>query len=783
MTNTPKRTTKWRRALSPRLLYLAGTVMGVTAGVTLGIVGLSDASDVVLGLTALIGLASVTYSLLQGLRHGKAGVDVIALLAIAGAIAIGEYLAGGVISVMLASGWALEDYATVRAERELTALLERTPRVVHKYDGETVVSASPDDVVPGDLLVVKPGEVLPVDGTVMSDLAILDEASLTGEAEPVQRPAGERVRSGVVNAGPPFDLMAVTTAAESTYAGIVRLVAEGQKTKAPFVRLADRYALVFIPATLLIAGSAWLVSGDPVRAVAVLVVATPCPLILAAPIAIVSGISRAARRGVIIKGGGALETLARARVLLFDKTGTLTMGRPSVTDIEAPLGIGAEMLLRLAASVEQMSPHVLAGSVVRSARERGLALSVPDGVVEDTGMGIRGTVEGHGVAVGRLEWVSQDTAPVEWVQRLLRRLAFDGFASTFVAVDGELAGALILEDQIRPDTSRTLRTLRRDGIERVVMVTGDRSEVAESVGAMVGVDAVLAERTPSEKVEAVRGERANGTTIMVGDGINDAPALAAADVGVALGARGATASSEAADVVLLVDRLDRLAEAIQIAKRARGIALQSVTVGMGLSIAAMFVAAAGYLAPVSGALLQEGIDAAVIVNSLRALGGYHRRQAASGPTHALADRFRAEHSELLPFVNRLRTIADQLDMFDAATAANELRAIVEFLVNRLLPHEEAEEKTFYPRIAELLGGEDPTGTMSRAHVEIAHQVRVLRSLLDDLGTRQPDATDFTDFRRVLYGLYAILRLHFAQEEEAYLSLVGILPQQEGSPSA
>lgn len=763
------------------MLYLVATVIGVVGGVTLGTIGLSEVSDALLGLTALAGLTSVTVALLQGLRRGKAGVDVIALLAIAGAVALGEYLAGGVISVMLASGWALEDYASARAERELTALLERTPRVVHRYDGQTVVSVSPDDVVPGDLLVVKPGEVVPVDGTVMNGLAILDEASLTGEAEPVERPAGDRVRSGVVNAGPPFDLMAVTTAAQSTYAGIVRLVAEGQKTKAPFVRLADRYALVFIPATLLIAGGAWLVSGDPVRAVAVLVVATPCPLILAAPIAIVSGISRAARRGVIIKGGGALETLARARVLLFDKTGTLTMGRPSVTDIEAPLGIDADMLLRLAASVEQVSPHVLAGAVVRSAREHGLPLSIPESVIEDTGMGIRGTVEAHEVAVGRLEWVSQKTAPLEWVQRLRRRLAFDGFASTFVAVDGALAGALILEDPIRPDTSRTLRTLRRDGIERVVMVTGDRAEVAESVGAMVGVDAVLAERTPSEKVAAVRREKANGTTIMVGDGINDAPALAAADVGVALGARGATASSEAADVVLLVDRLDRLAEAIQIAKRARGIALQSVAVGMGLSIAAMFVAAAGYLAPVSGALLQEGIDAAVILNSLRALGGYRRRRAASGPTHALADRFRAEHSELLPFVNRLRIVADQLDTFDPATAANELRVIHEFLVNSLLPHEEAEEKTFYPKIAELLGGEDPTGTMSRAHVEIAHHVRILGSLLVDLGVRSPGATDFTDFRRVLYGLHAILRLHFAQEEEAYLSLVEVLPHLDGSP--
>lgn len=781
MTTTSDRTTKRRLLFSPRLLYLVATVMGVVAGVTLGTFGLSEVSDALLGLTALAGLTSVTVSLLQGLRRGKAGVDVIALLAIAGAVALGEYLAGGVISVMLASGWALEDYASARAERELTALLERTPRVVHRYDGQNVVSVSPDDVIPGDLLVVKPGEVVPVDGTVMNGLAILDEASLTGEAEPVERPAGDRVRSGVVNAGSPFDLMAVTTAAQSTYAGIVRLVAEGQKTKAPFVRLADRYALVFIPATLLIAGGAWLVSGDPVRAVAVLVVATPCPLILAAPIAIVSGISRAARRGVIIKGGGALETLARSRVLLFDKTGTLTMGRPSVTDIEAPLGIDADMLLRLAASVEQVSPHVLAGAVVRSAREHGLPLSIPESVIEDTGMGIRGTVEGHEVAVGRLEWVSQKTAPVEWVQRLRRRLAFDGFASTFVAVDGALAGALILEDPIRPDTSRTLRTLRRDGIERVVMVTGDRAEVAESVGAMVGVDAVLAERTPSEKVEAVGREKANGTTIMVGDGINDAPALAAADVGVALGARGATASSEAADVVLLVDRLDRLAEAIQIAKRARGIALQSVAVGMGLSIAAMFVAAAGYLAPVSGALLQEGIDAAVILNSLRALGGYRRRRAASEPTHALADRFRAEHSELLPFVNRLRIVADQLDTFDPATAANELRVIHEFLVNSLLPHEEAEEKTFYPKIAELLGGEDPTGTMSRAHVEIAHHVKILGSLLVDLGVRSPGATDFTDFRRVLYGLHAILRLHFAQEEEAYLSLVEVLPHPDGGP--
>ena len=384
------------------------------------------------------------------------------------------------------------------------------------------------------------------------------------------------------------------------------------------MRLADRYAGVFLGVALALAGAAWAFSGDLERAVAVLVVATPCPLILAAPVAIVSGLSRAARRGVVVKGGAALEQLASGEILLFDKTGTITAGHPRVADILTATDMSADDVLRYAASLDQVSPHVLAAAVVRAARARGLALSLPDDVEEVPGHGVRGRVDGHVVAVGKAGWTSAASAP-GWTRTVRRRAALDGALTIFVDVDGAPVGALLLDDPIRPDAARTIRQLRRDGIRRIVMVTGDREENAQTVGAVIGVDDVFAERTPAEKVEAVRLEKRAGNTIMVGDGINDAPALALADVGVAVGARGATASSEAADVVLTVDRLDRLGEAVVIARRSRRIALESVVVGIGLSLAAMVAAAFGYLPPVWGALLQELIDVAVILNALRAL--------------------------------------------------------------------------------------------------------------------------------------------------------------------
>jgi heavy metal translocating P-type ATPase len=605
------------------------TTVGIAAGGAAWLAGAPGTAQWLWALTTAVMLLPLTFSVASDLRHGEPGVDLIALLAMAGSLLLGQYLAGAVIALMLSGGQALESFAGARARRELSSLISRAPRVVHRYEDGHLTSPPIEEVQPGDRLLVKPGEIVPVDGVIEigetgetgETVAVLDESALTGEAMPVEHPPGDRVSSGPVNAGGPFRMRAVTTADESTYAGIVRLVREAEAAKAPFVRLADRYALVFLALTLAIAGGAWAFTRDPVRALAVLVVATPCPLILAAPVAILGGLSRAAHRGILIKGGRALEALSRARVLLLDKTGTVTSGLPEIAEIVTFGASSADEVLRLAASLDQVSPHVLAAAVVRSARLRGLPLSFPTGVAELLGRGVRGRVEDHEVALGKLSWVRADGPVPERVREVRERTAGEGSSSVFVAIDGALAGAMILRDPLRPDSLSTVDALRRSGIERVVLVTGDHAGVAAGVGERIGADLVLSERSPEQKVEAVRGERRYGSTVMVGDGVNDAPALAAADVGVAMGARGATASSEAADVVLMVDRLDRLAEALRIARRTQGIALQSVLAGMGLSLLGMLAASAGYLPPVAGALAQEAIDLAVILNALRALGG------------------------------------------------------------------------------------------------------------------------------------------------------------------
>jgi heavy metal translocating P-type ATPase len=755
-----------KRALLPL------TLVGLIAGLGFAWAGEDDAAMVAWALPSVIVGLRLAWSIARDLLAGEMGVDVIAILAIGGALLLGEYLAAAVIAVMLATGEALERYAEGRAHRELSALLGRAPREVSRYVDGGLETVALELVAPGDVLLVKPGEVVPVDGIVAADAAVLDESALTGESRLVTREPGETVSSGTVNAGSPFDLRAIATAAESTYAGIVRLVEEAQASKAPFVRLADRYALYFIPLSLGIAGVAWLVSGDPVRALAVLVVATPCPLLLAAPIAIVAGISRAARRGVIVKGGGPLETLARARVLLFDKTGTLTAGRPHLGAVETGGDMGADEVLRLAASVEQHSPHVLAGAIVHAAGERGIALAMPDDVEEAHGAGVTGTVDGRRVAVGTADHAGGGGALPGWVRDLRRRSVLEGATNVFVGVDGVLAGALVLDDPIRPETPRAIRSLRRIGFTRIVMVTGDHGSVADIVGSAIGVDAVLAERAPAEKVDAVETERAdaNGPVVMVGDGINDAPALARADVGVAMGARGATASSEAADVVIAVDRLDRLAEVVAIARRSRSIALQSVLAGMGMSLVAMVAAALGLLPVVVGALLQEAIDVVVILNALRAVrGGVERPIRIPGWTETAA-RLRAEHRHLAAPLARIRTTADRLDELDDAEALASLATIRAFLVDDLVPHEELEDRTVYPMLAKAMGSDDVTAAMHRTHTEIFRLIRTLDRLVRDIPPEGLENDDRTDLRRVLYGLDAILRLHMAQEEELYVSL-------------
>ena len=630
MRNVPRRQrpASW---LAPRLAagLLVVTAAGLAAGLVLHLAGAAAAADIAWLAVAGCGVGYACWAMVSSLRRRRIGVDLIALLALGGAIWVGELLAAAVISVMLATGRALEEWAAGRARRDLAGLLDRVPRTARLRRDGALAAVPLDQVVPGDVVLVAHGDLVPVDGVVAGGRAVLDESALTGEAVPVERPAGDPVRSGVVNAGDPFDLMATAKAADSTYAGIVRLVTEAENSQAPFVRLADRYALWFLLFSLAAAGLAWAAAG-PARAVAVLVVATPCPLILAAPVALVSGMSVAARRGVVVKGGGVLERLAQGTTLLLDKTGTLTSGRPAVTAVWPAGPWDAADVLRMAASLDQESGHVLAGAVVAAARQRGAELTVPGKAEEVPGQGIRGLVDGHQVAVGKAAWcgLGEAAGVPEWAAAARRRARQDGSLTVFAAIDGQPAGVIILDDPVRPDAARTIRALRAGGIRRVVMVTGDRPEVAAKVGAVTGVDDVLSERTPGQKLDAVRTERRRGTVIMVGDGINDAPALALADVGIAMGARGATASSQAADAVLTVDRLDRLGEVMWLARRTRRIALQSVLAGMAMSVVAMGVAAAGWLPAVWGALLQEVIDLAVILNALRALSPGRREPAA-----------------------------------------------------------------------------------------------------------------------------------------------------------
>jgi heavy metal translocating P-type ATPase len=749
---------------SPRVV--AGvTAAGIAVGGAAWMAGERPLADLTWSLVTGLALIPLAASVVRELLRRQPGVDLIALLAMSVALGLGQALAGAVVALMLSGGLALEAYAGDRARRELSALLARAPRTVRRRRGDEVETVPVEEVRRGDLLVVGPGEVVPVDG-VAAAAVVLDESALTGESRPVEREAGSPIRSGAVDAGPPFELRAVTSAAESTYAGIVRLVREAQASKAPFERMADRYGLLFLPLTLAVAVGAWLVSGDPVRALAVLVVATPCPLILAAPVAIVAGISREARRGLIVKGGGALETLARTRVVLLDKTGTLTAGTPRVSDVVAFGAWSGDELLRLAASLDQVSPHVFAPAIVSAASARGLLPSFPDAVEERPGAGIGGLVDGHRVALGRAAWVSGGGALPAPAVALRRRCAIESTSSVFVAVDGQLVGALVLEDPVRGDAPRAIRAMRRAGVRRVVVVTGDHPDVGALVGAAVGADAVLAEQTPAGKVEAVRRERLGGVTVMVGDGVNDAPALAAADVGVAMAARGATASSEAADVVITVDRLDRLAEGLSIARRARGIAVQSVVAGMSLSILAMAVASAGFLPPVAGAVLQEGIDVLVIMNALRALGGPAERRTRG----ELPAGMGGDHLDLLPVVDRVRQVADRLDTVPPRVARQELAGLCGALEERLLPHEAADDAALYPLVAKTIGGADPVGPMNREHVEIRRLAGMLTRLVEDLPESGPSPADLRDLRRVLYGLHAVLRLHFAQEDESYLSL-------------
>jgi heavy metal translocating P-type ATPase len=585
----------------------------LVVGLALYGLGQTNIANLVFGMGSVVGALPLARGMIMSLRHGRLGVDLLAIVAIAAALALGEYLAAAVITLMLTGGDALERYAQNQAKTELTNLLRQAPTQAHRYTDDHLQDVPVEQVKTHDRLLVKPGEVVPVDATVAEGVSSLDEAAITGESLPVEKQPGSTILSGSVNLDSALTVAALRPSRESQYQQIVALVREAAASKAPLVRLADQYSVPFTIIAFVIAGAAWAVSGLPLRALEVLVVATPCPLLLATPVALVSGMGRAARSGIIMKSGTALERLARVRAMAFDKTGTLTEARPAVTAVVPAAGGDEAELLRLAASVEQESGHILAAAVVAEAQAHKIRLADPGALEEVPGRGIRAQLGTQEVLAGKRSWLESEGVDMP------REIDHTGETIMYVAVNGRYSGRIALADPVRPEALATLQELRRLGITQTMMLTGDHRPAAQAIAHDLGFAKVKSELLPADKVEAIKKLPQTWRPVaMVGDGVNDAPTLAAADVGVAMGAQGSTAASESADVVVMLDDLGRVAAGVQIAQRTLSIARQSIWVGIGLSIVLMLVASTGLIAPVYGALLQEAIDVSVIFNALRA---------------------------------------------------------------------------------------------------------------------------------------------------------------------
>ncbi len=559
--------------------------------------------------TLVVGGVPLVVQTVRGMLRGRFAADIVAMLAIVTALLLGQYFAGAVIVLMQSGGEALERYAMHRASHSLEALLARAPKVAHRLRGDQLEDVSVEAVRPDDLLVIRPGDLVPVDGAVVAGTSAVDQSALTGEPLPIRAVPGVDLMSGSVNLDGVLRLRAVRPSEQSQYQQIVRLVERARLEKPPIQRLADRFAVWFTPLTLIMCGIAYLVTGSPTNVLAVLVVATPCPLILATPVAVIAGISRAADAGIIVKTGAAIEQVGRARAVVFDKTGTLTLGQPTVAHTESLDGFPVAEVLRLAAGVEQLSSHHLGRAITEAGRQRFPRLPEASGFQETPGRGVSGHVEGRAVAVG---------SPAFLAERGIRVGSAPDHTAAFVGVDGRQVGSIEFADRLRHQVPALMQRLAVLGVTDTVMLTGDRQPAAEAIAAQAGIRTVRANLLPADKVQAV-GElkQRYGTVVMVGDGINDAPALAAATVGVALGAHGTAVSAEAADIVLLVDDISRVGDAMAISRRMRHIALQSIGVGLGVSFGLMIAASLGLVTPAVGAVMQEALDAVVILNALR----------------------------------------------------------------------------------------------------------------------------------------------------------------------
>lgn len=598
------------------LFLVVGFVLSGQADIGYGlIVGFSG----IIGLKMLVGM-------IKEFREGTYGVDILAVAAIAATIAVNEYWATLVIVLMMTGGEALEDFAGRRAKAELTALLERAPTTTHRKTQTGIEDIPIDEVKENDELVVKPGEIIPVDAVILEGTSSIDESSLTGESLPVEKAPGEELLSGSVNGEAVLTIRALRTAENSQYAQIVELVKAAGSTQAPFVRLADRYAVPFTIISFAIAGFAWYISGDAVRFAEVLVVATPCPLLLAAPIAMISGMSRAAKHGIIVKSGAVLEKLARVQTAAFDKTGTLTKGLLSVQSIHPAEGVSETELLALAASAELVSAHILAETLVNEAKNRNIPLLDTDESREITAQGVTTTIDGQQILVGKLSFLQEMGVKVS------ANVPLHTDTAIYAARGKEFIGSITLADTVRENATSTLEKLKSLGIKHSLMLTGDNHQTAEKIAAVLGISDVRAECLPKDKVEAVTSFPYR-PVMMTGDGVNDAPVLAASDVGVAMGARGATAASESADVVILLDDISRVARAVEIAQRTIQIATQSIVIGILISVLLMIIAATGAIPAVVGAGLQEVVDGIVIINALRAHGSWRKAAATQATIH------------------------------------------------------------------------------------------------------------------------------------------------------
>lgn len=607
------------RAFFKEYLHFGLVILAFLAGIVLSLIGYSKYAHYLLAATALLSSLPILWNIVQSVRHGEYGVDILAATAIITSVLLGEVWAGMVIVLMLTGGEALEDYAANRAKTELNALLERAPTQAHIIRGRKTLDVNVREVKTGDKLLIKPGEVVPVDCVIIEGASSMDESSLTGEPLPVDKKSGDELLSGSINVDASLTVKALHTAEDSQYEQIIKLVKAASSSQSPFVRLADRYSIPFTIIAFVIAFGAWAISGEVIRFLEVLVVATPCPLILGAPIALISGMSRAAKHGVIIKNGTALEKLAAAKTMAFDKTGTLTMGKPVVEKIFVFNNASQDEVLSIAASLEQNSSHILAKAIVEAADKSEVKLTKIKNVKEVSGKGLIATYRGEEVLLGKQSFLAEQKVSIP---SKLPASASKQTAS-FVAINGKLIGVISFDDEIRAETRSTITKLKELGINHLLMVTGDNKTTAKAIASKLGITDVKAECLPADKLMAIENVK-DKPVAFVGDGVNDAPVLTASDVGVALGARGSTAASESADVVVMLDDFSKVADSVAISKRTLFIAKQSILIGIFISIGLMFIFATGKFKPVYGAAIQELVDVTVIINALRAHGSWKK---------------------------------------------------------------------------------------------------------------------------------------------------------------